>query len=265
MPALRIGVQLASLGLPLKQALFAAAQLGVRGIALDARTEVRPGDLSQTAARHLRKTLQELNLRVCAVSFPTRRGYDVADDLERRVAATKAAMKMAYELGADVVINHVGRVPTAPGDDEPASAAWQTMVEALSDVGRFGLHVGARLAAEVATDSGEDIARLIAALPPGSLGASLNPGRMVINGLSPLEAIAALKSDIAHVQATDGVRDSARGRGGEVALGRGLVDYPTLLGALEEHNYRGYFTLERHGAADPVAALRQSVEYLQSM
>ncbi len=37
----------------------------------------------------------------------------------------------------------------------------------------------------------------------------------------------------------------ARGRGLDVPLGRGSVDYPALLGSLEERGYRGYFTIQR--------------------
>jgi sugar phosphate isomerase/epimerase len=57
----------------------------------------------------------------------------------------------------------------------------------------------------------------------------------------------------------------ARGRGDDVALGRGTADYPTLLGALEEHSYRGYFTIERPGAVDPVYEIGAAVNYLKSL
>ncbi len=239
--------------------------MGARGVELDARTEVRPAEMSQTAVRQLRKLFDELNLKVCAVSFLTRRGYDASPDMDRRVAATKQAMKMAYELGADLVINHVGRVPAAPAEGAEPSEAWRNLQESLSELGRYGVHVGARLAAEASTDSGADLARLIAALPPGALGVSLNPGRLLANGHSPLEVVAALGRDIVHVHATDAVQDAARGHGGDVPLGRGMVDYPALLGALEEHNYRGYFTIERRGSPDPIFEIGQAVKYLQSL
>ena len=51
-----------------------------------------------------------------------------------------------------------------------------------------------------------------------------------------------------HVHATDGTRDLAHGRGIEVQLGRGLAEFPELLGILEEHQYRGLLNNERrHG------------------
>ena len=55
--------------------------------------------------------LDDLSLHVSAVAFPTRRGYDVADDLERRVQATQEAMRFAASLRTDVLILHQGRIP----------------------------------------------------------------------------------------------------------------------------------------------------------
>ena len=67
------------------------------------------------------------------------------------------------------------------------------------------------------------------------------------------------------VHAKDGVRDLAQGRGLEVPLGRGTVDFPELLGQLEEHNYRGYFTIERERADDPVFEIGQAVSFLRQI
>ncbi len=109
MPTVKIGVELASFGLPLKKALHPAARRGCGGVKIDARREVRPSEMSGTALRQFRKLLEELDLRVSSVAFPTRRGYDDADDLEARIAATKAAMKFAYQIGARAVVGQVGR------------------------------------------------------------------------------------------------------------------------------------------------------------
>lgn len=261
MPALKIGVQLASLGLPLKRALPAAARLGASAVELDARGELRPSQFSGTAVRQLRKMLEDLNLRVCAVGFRTRRGYDVAEGLQRRMDATKAAMQFAYLLGAPVVINQIGRVPAEAG-----GADWDRLIEAVGDLGRYGQHVGARLAAETGSENGADLARLLEALPLGPLvAANLDPGNLIVNGFSCLDAAAALGPHIAHVHARDGVRDLARGRGLEVPLGRGSVDFPALLGTLDEHAYRGYFTIVREGAEDPITEIQHAIQYLKNL
>jgi sugar phosphate isomerase/epimerase len=259
-PALKIAVQLASLQLPLRKGLVAAARMGASAVEIDARGEIRPEDLRGTALRELRHLLDEHNLRVSAVSFHTRRGYDVPDELERRVAATKAAMKTAADLRARVVVNQVGTVPA-----ESSGRAWDTLVQALTDLSGYGQHVGALLAAQTGTESGADLARLIAALPEGGVGVDLDPGNLIVNGFSPLEAVQAIGPHILHVHATDAVRDLARGRGLEVPLGRGTADFPALLGALEDHPYRGYFTIARRDSENPEFEIGEAVKYLRNL
>jgi sugar phosphate isomerase/epimerase len=160
-----------------------------------------------------------------------------------------------------VVINRIGRV-----GEQAGGQGWDLLVDALSDLGRYGQHVGATLAAETGGERGEDLARLIKSLPPEAwVGVNLDPGDLIVNGFSCLEAVAELGTYIVHVHAKDGVRDLGQGRGLEVPLGRGSADFPALLGALEEHGYRGYFTVERHKADDPVAEIQMAVQYLKSL
>lgn len=260
MPQLKIGIQLASLRQPFRKALVTAAQLGASGIEIDARGELRPETLTQTALREVRRLVEEHGLAIAAVGFQTRRGYDIPDDLERRITATKRAMKFAADLRAPVLINQVGRVP----EDDTAST-WRRLVESLRELGQYGQHVGTLLAAQTGSESGADLARLIAALPPASLSVDLDPGNLIVNGFSPLEAVETLGSEIVHVHAHDGVRDLARGRGLEVPLSRGSADFPALLGALEERRYRGFFTIARHETDDPQAEIAAAVSYLKSL
>jgi sugar phosphate isomerase/epimerase len=259
-PAVKIAIQLASLKLPLRKGLMAASRLGASAVEIDARGELRPQDVTGTGLRELRRLLEDHNLRVSAVGFRTRRGYDVPEEAERRVAATKAAMKMAADLRAPVVVNQVGRVP-----DEPEGAGWNQLVQALSDLSLYGHHVGALLAAQTGSESGADLARLIAALPDQGIGVDLDPGNLIINGFSPLEAVESLAPNILHVHARDAVRDLARGRGLEVPLGRGTADFPALLGALEDRQYRGYFTIAREDADEPEVEIGNAVKYLRNL
>ena len=75
-------------------------------------------------------------------------------------AATQAAMRLAYQLGAAVVVNRIGRVP-----DNTESAPWRCLCETLGSLGNYGHHVGALLAARTGTESAAHVARLLAALP----------------------------------------------------------------------------------------------------
>src|SRR4029079_1775244 len=129
----KIGIQTRSLRQPLRQALQTASRLSADGVEIDARHELRPSDLSRTGLREFHKLLDDLNLRVSAVAFPTRRGYDDPDDLERRVLATQEAIRFPADLRSSVVINDVGHVAEKPEDP-----SFQRLTEALTAIAAFG-------------------------------------------------------------------------------------------------------------------------------
>ena len=260
MSNVKIGIQTRSLRQPLKQALQTAARLGADGVEIDARRELPPTELSQTGKRQFLKLLDDLSLRVSAVAFPTRRGYDELDELERRVFATQAAMRFAVELGADVVINRVGRVP-----DNEEDLSFGRLVEALTAIGGYGDRVGARFAAQTGSESPQQLARLIAALPEHTVGIDLHPRELIVAGHSPREAVDTLGSHVVHVHASDAVRDLGTGRAAQVDLGRGMADLPELLGRLTEFDYRGWVTIDCRDAADPVTAIENAVAFLRSL
>ncbi len=260
MPELKVAIELRSLRQPFKQALHTAARLGAKGVEIDAREELKPHEFSSTARRQLRKLLDDLGLKVAAVSFHTRRGYDVPDALDRRVAATKAAMDFAYSLGASVVVNHVGRVP-----DDDQTDRWNLLVDVLRDLGEYSQRAGAWLAAQTGSESAEDLKRLFDALPEGSLGIDLDPGNMIIGGFNPAAVVEQLGQHILYVHARDGVRDPSKRRGLEVPLGRGSADLPQLLGLLEECGYRGWFSILRQHSDDPLTEVGAAVQYLRSL
>jgi sugar phosphate isomerase/epimerase len=243
--------------MPFRKALPIVASMGVQAVEIDARGELKPDELTNTGLRQVRKWLADHNLKVSAVGFQTRRGYNVPDDLERRIAATKDAMRFAFELGAKAVVNHVGRVPVQHGGPE-----WDLLIDSLTDLGRFGQKTGALLAIETGAEAGEHLAGLIEALPEGSVGVNFDPGNLIVNGYSPEEAITALARYTLQVHAKDGVRDASQGRGVEVPLGRGSVDFAAIMAALEEADFEGYFTVERDNAREPVEEIRLAVEYL---
>ena len=255
---IKVGIQLASLRLPFKQGLLTAARLGADAVEIDLRHELRPEELSRTGIRHVRKMLDDLNLRVSCASFRTRRGYDAAEGLDRRIEATKDALRTAYELGTTVVVNHIGRVMSD-------SSSLDLMRQALADIGRHSQRVGATLAAETGAESGADLLKLIQSLPPGAIGVDLHPANLILHNQSPREAARALSEHVLHVHAADATRDLAERRNIEVPLGRGTAEFPELLAILEEHHYRGFITIERRQCDDQIHEIGQAVQYLRNL
>lgn len=256
-----ISVALASLKLPLRDAIRVAGELGVGAVEIDARHGIRPEDLSQTALRQMRKMLDDHGLKISSVSFPTRRGYYVLEGLDARVAATKEAMKMAGRLGVPVLSNTIGHVPHAETHPHERTL----MLEVLNDLGAYGHKVGAWLTARTGSETGAKLAGLLNELPEGAINVALDPGALAANGLDPIEAARALGTRIQHVYATDGTRDSFSNRAHMVPLGRGQVDFPALLAVLDEQDYRGYLTLDRDSAESPAEELGRSVRFIHSI
>jgi sugar phosphate isomerase/epimerase len=257
---LRIGIQTRSLRQPLKQALETAARLGADGVEIDARSELPPRELSQTGMRQLHKLLDDFNLRVSAVAFPTRRGYDDPDELEKRVVATQAAMRLAAQLKCDVVINRAGQIPDSADD-----ARFGRLVEALTALGTFGDRTGARLALQTGNEHPQRLAQLIAALPECTVGVDLHPGALIAAGHPPREAVDALGPHVLHVHACDAVRDVRSGRSTPVEIGRGTADMPEILGMLEQFDYRGWVTVEGRDSPNPIAELDNAVAFLRAL
>ena len=103
MPELKIAIALASLRQPFKKALHTAARMGATGVEIDARHGLRPSELSDTGLRQLKKTLSDLNLRLAGVRFPTRHGYDIAQDLDCLSAASPFVRQHDEQIDVGVV------------------------------------------------------------------------------------------------------------------------------------------------------------------
>ncbi len=245
----------------LRKSIASAAQIGGRAVQIDARRDIRPSELSATGVRQLRKMLDDCNLRVSSIRFQTRRGYDIADDLSRRIDATKEAMSMAYRLGANLVVNQIGNIPDSADD-----LRYQTLAAVMSDLGRFGAHVGAFLAAETGTEDGQKLETLLGNDDGAYVAVALNPGKLVVNRFNVQEAIKILGARSRTVIAVDGVIDLAAGRGITVPVGQGTADFPAILAALEDFQYAGDFVVgDDEPTTRSLAAAAETIEYLRNL
>ncbi len=246
---------------PIRAAIATASRMGARSVQIDARRDIRPSELSATGVRQLRKMLDDYNLRVTSVRFQTRRGYDSQDELSRRIDATKEAMEMAYKLGAGLVINQIGNVPESKDDPR-----YETLLAVMSDLGRYGAHVGAFFAAETGTEPGERLAELLNSDDGAYVAVALNPGKLVVNRFSVQDAIKGLGTRIRTLIAVDGVIDLAAGRGIMVPIGQGTADFPAILGALEDFQFSGDVVVgEEEASPTAIDSAIAAIEYLRNL
>lgn len=258
MAELNLAIRIDSLGVSLKRGLDVAARMGVKAVELNARGEIHPETLTSTGLRHLRKLLEERNLSVAALRFPTRRGFDTPNDLQRRIEATKSAMDLAYKLGASCVINSIGFIP-----DETDDPRYESLQAVMDDLGRHGARVGAFLAAETGAESGAKLAELLGQNDDGYVAVAFNPGQLIINRHSVIDAINALKDRVQVVCASDGVLDLAAGRGIKVPIGEGTADFPQVFATLEDASFRGPCIVGREDSN--LMELQQGIQYLGNL
>jgi sugar phosphate isomerase/epimerase len=256
----RLSVPAVALSRDLRQALRVARDLGFHAVELDARSGLDPTLVTQTGLRQIRKWLGDEGLVIAGVAFQTRGGYGEAERLEGRIAATKAALKLAYDLGAGLVFNHVGEIPASA-----ETAEWQLLVDVLTDIGTWSQHVGGTLCVEAGRAAPADLARLIAALPEGSLACDIVTGSLVVHGHDPAEAVATLGDHVAAVHTTDAVAGPFAGRGRAVILGTGQVDFPTVFAALEERAYQGWIGLDPVEPREAREELAGAIEFLRAL
>jgi sugar phosphate isomerase/epimerase len=238
--------------------LHTAGRLEADGVQIDLRQELPVAELSDTAIRQLRKMLDDLNLRVGSVAFPTRRAFGNPDQLERRIEATLQAMQAASRLGSRVMLIMLGPCPA------PETSERNTLLEALGTLSSHGNRIGVELALQTTAPPAE-LEELLGELPEGALGLDLNPADLVLSGGSPREFAERLGARVVHLAANDAVRGFGSSGGSDVELGRGAADFPELLAILEEHGYRGWATIERRGSRQPVVDVENAVRFLRSL
>ncbi len=273
MAGISVAVAVSTLDQPFKQALHTVAALQADGIEIDARVDFKPSDMSASAVRQLRKILDDLNLPILAVRFSTRRGYDCIEDLDRRVTATKNAMRMAVELGCGVLVNSVGTIKSPivtkaelTGEETTTDAAEMILLrEVLSDLARYSDHYGCFLACETGTESLTMLANFLRKLPEPSVFIALNPSNLVSAGFDTEDLKQAIDL-VRCVYAADTVPDRSRsGNSTPVPLGHGLVDFPQIVSTLEDCRFRGPYIVDGRRPGNATENARQAIEFLKRM
>lgn len=259
MVPLRLAVANHCLGQPLRNALRAAVDLGVKGIQFDVRQELRAAELSESGRRQLLHEMSAIGVGISSFAFPTRRSFYDQDQLDDRVSALKQALEFAFQMRVRTVVARVGAIPR-----EKDSAEYKLLVDVLNDVARHGNRVGATMAITPSRDAAADLSALLTEVKDGPMGINFDPAIFAMSGRDPVSAFRELHAHVLHVTARDGLRD-IDGTGQETALGRGEVDWIEMLALFEEAEYRGWITVDRTSGTDQLADARRAIQYLQNV
>lgn len=295
---MRIAVATEDFGGPLRAAIASAGSIPrLRGLRLNARTEVRAGEFTDTGLRQLRLLVEERQLRVAGLFFPTRRELCDPVHLDERLSGIRAAVPMVRKLGATDLLLRIGRIPdptdvtlvvgTAGPSNEsvdslrnpfsfaPKSASptvsgptpaeqYQTMCSVLNDLAAESGRDGVTLQLMVNPLPPDRGQRLLQTVSSGPVRLVFDPAACVMAGQSPVGVYRSLYSDVGYIRGRDASLNSDAG-GVEVAVGQGTVDWTELLATVSESGYDGWMCIERTGGDSRADDVRRSCEQLRPL
>ncbi len=131
--SLRLAVATEDFGSPLKSAIAEASRCLVDGIRLNARTEVRTEDFSDTALRQLKHFVAERRMSVAGLMFSSRFSLQDPEHLDQRIDGIRAAMPLVRKLGTSELLVRCGRIPN-PDDDGSQEGGKRKADESSDDV-----------------------------------------------------------------------------------------------------------------------------------
>ena len=178
-------------------------------------------------------------------------GFGPAGLRAERMERLRWALGRTEALGLGDLMLHAGFIP-GPSDPDRAE-----FLGTLAEAGRMAADRGITLAFETGQEPAELLRKTLDELDTPSLKVNFDPANVLLYDMGdPITAVALLGPDIRSVHLKDARRPSTPGHWGEeVPLGRGEVDFPRLLGALDAAGFVGPMMVERE-VGDQEARMR---------
>lgn len=273
---LRLAVATEDFGQPLRQAIAQAAKNKVQGLRLNARTEIRTEEFSDTALRQLKLYVAEHQMKVAGLMYSSRHVLYDQQHLDQRLDGIRTAMTLVQKLGTTEVLVRVGRIPDpesatpavnvdAPKDDDvnslrnpfsfaptltaagPSEAQkFQLLCDIVNDLADYANRYGAVLQLQLASVEPVRILQLLGRVNAGAVGIVFDPASCTMTGKSPVQVFRDLYKHIGYIRLRDAQKD-VDGGGIEVPFGDGSVDWIELLPTIVEANLPGWVCVERTG------------------
>ncbi|MBE6546060.1 MAG: sugar phosphate isomerase/epimerase [Ruminococcaceae bacterium] len=272
-----IGVIIDSFRTDTRTAIQKAAALGADGIQMySTRGDNCPEILTPEKRRELLDFVKSHGLRFSALCGDLGKGFGNPELNPELIEKSKRILDLAKDLETDVVTTHIGVVP-----EDPTHPRYGIMQEACFELSRYADSVGAHFAIETGPETSANLKRFLDGLHSTGVAVNLDPANLVmVTGDDPVQAVHNLKDYIVHTHAKDGVMlhrtnpeyiyhvtpkpEEIEGITffREEPLGKGSVDFPAYLKALEEIGYKGFLTIEREAGPDPAGDITLAKNFL---
>jgi L-ribulose-5-phosphate 3-epimerase len=274
-----IGAMLDSFRLPTKDAIKAAEKIGAKGIQMYATSgEHSPENMTDDKIREILSMMNDSGLVFSAICGDLGRGFGNAELNPELIEKSKRILDLAKKLGSDVVTTHIGVVPS-----DMSNPRYEIMHNACLELAEYADSVDAHFAIETGPETAATLRGFLDGLGSHGVAVNLDPANLVmVTADDPVKAVHTLKDYIVHTHAKDGVRhfekdpemiygvkpDTCTDRGpsfDELPLGKGNVDFPKYLAALDEIGYRGFLTIERECGENPAEDIKTAADFLRGI
>lgn len=271
-----IGVMLDSFRTDAKTAIQKAVSVGASGLQMYAtQGEYAPENLTREKRAELLDMVRSSGLVFSALCGDLGRGFGNAELNPALIEKSKRILDLAKELDTNVVTTHIGVVPQDSGHER-----YKIMQEACFELSRYADSVGAHFAIETGPEVASVLKTFLDSLGSKGVAVNLDPANFVmVTGDDPVQAVYTLEDYIVHTHAKDGrklldknpeiiyglIEDEIQSGQAfvELPLGRGDVDFPNYLKALDDIGYHGFLTIEREVGDDPEKDIRDAVSFLK--
>jgi L-ribulose-5-phosphate 3-epimerase len=180
-----------------------------------------------------------------------------------RIDALRQVADFAKLVGIDQVQTHCGFIPENPSDP-----LYPQAVDAIRTVAKHCQGNGQQFLMETGQETPTTMARALRDVNMPNLGVGLDTANLILYGkANPVDAIDILGPHIRNMHAKDGLWPTDPDQlGKEVAIGKGLVDFPQVFAKLRRIGYTGPISIEREVAGpQQIEDVRQEKIYLERL
>lgn len=273
-----IGVMLDSFRTDVNTALDKAAALGAKGIQVYAtRGDMSPECMSAEKRKEFLKAVKDHGMVISALCGDLGKGFVDPQLNPQLIQQSKRILDLAKDLETDVVTTHIGVVP-----EDKSNPRYSIMQDACIKLAEYADSMKAHFAIETGPEKAITLKGFLDGLNSTGVAVNMDPANFVmVTGDDPVKAVYTLRNYIVHTHAKDGRRlrlvDPEVLYGmveaemlqdpsfEELPLGKGDVDFPNYLKALNEIGFKGFLTIEREVGDEPEKDIGDAVSFLNNM
>jgi len=278
----KTGVLLDSFRLSLDESLQKASEAGADGVQIFAVPhEMAVLKLDFTDVKKLKRKVRSSGLEIASLCGDIGgHGFESLSENKSKIKKTFQIIDYAVELGTTIITTHIGVIP------ENDSEKRDNIQQALIKICRYAEKSGVFIAVETGPERSEVLKKFILETGEKSLMVNFDPANLVmVQGEDPVLAVYNLNDLIVHTHAKDGkmIRKcdpvkiyNAFAEGNpdnididsyflESPIGKGDVNFPAYLAALDEIGYKGYLTIERESGRNRVKDVKEGIKFLKGV